>query len=280
MKILVTGGSGQLADAIFKTNEHEFHGTYHSHALSAGTIGHKLDICDRDSVFSLMRTLKPECVVHCAAIRSVEECEKNKNAAWETNVLGTKNVADACIESGAKMIFISSDNVFDGKNGFYSEQDAPNPINYYGRTKAMGELLTMESEDFVIVRASIILGNHPQGFLQSIINQIRQGNVAAATDMHSSPIIAQELADAILMLAKKNYMGIYHAGCEGKISRYEFVKQFADSSLVKAVTAKELGFIAPRPLDTSFDTIKIKQAGARISTIQETIRRAKSLTFS
>lgn len=138
-KLLVTGASGLLGSKVIELAQRDYeviplHNTkpLHPHSL-------KLDITNQSQVLNLLNRLKPNVIIHTASETNVDRCETQKEQAWKTNVQGTRNIALACSKIGAKLVYISTDYVFDGEKGNYTEHDKPNPINYYGVTKLEGE---------------------------------------------------------------------------------------------------------------------------------------------
>jgi len=161
-RLLVTGASGLLGSKIAKIarEDYEVIPLYGSKPLNSNAL--KLDITEREQVFSLFKKVKLDTVIHTASETNVDKCEIQKDHALRVNVEGTRNVASACSKLGAKLIYISTDYVFDGEKGNYTEQDKPNPINYYGVTKLEGEKqVTQNCQKYFILRASVLYGWHP-----------------------------------------------------------------------------------------------------------------------
>ncbi len=229
----------------------------------------KADITNTDGIRKLFRERQPNIVIHTACETNVDKCEIEKERAWKINVEGTKNIAEACLEINAKLVYISTDYVFDGEKGLYDEQAAPNPIDFYGLTKLEGEKhVIRRCRDWAVLRTSVLFGRHPskQDFATWVINKLKQKQEITVVDDHfNTPTLAENLAQMSLDVAKQDLNGIFHAsGCE-RISRYDFARKIAtifglDSNLVKPIKMNELkAWIAKRPRDSSLSTHKIQQ---------------------
>ena len=157
-RLLVTGGSGLLGSNIARTAAQDFdvHATYHSRCSQMPKITFvQLDIRDKQQVGSVLKRIEPDLVIHAAALVNVDYCETHPEESWAINVEGTENVALVSKEVDAKMIFISTDSVFDGEKGMYAEEDVPHPLNMYARTKLEGERRVLHClPDSTIVRTA------------------------------------------------------------------------------------------------------------------------------
>jgi len=281
MKILITGVSGQLGGELYKISEYENYGTYLSNLpKNIGKNMNKVDIAKFDDIFNFIKRIKPDWVIHCAALRNVDLCEENKELAWKSNVIGTENIVGACKKFGVKMVYVSTDYVFDGNNGAYKEEDIPNPVNFYGKTKIIGEWLVRNVEYFLIVRPSMIISNTPGNYVDFTINGLKNGGISGATDIKSSPTLVSELAEAVITAIEKDLSGIYHMAGDEMVSRYDFMRMVAknfgyDSDLVKPTTSVELKFKAKRPKDTSLDITKSKKMKIKFSALNESLKKIK-----
>lgn len=223
---------------------------------------------------------KPDVTLHAAAETGVDKCEVCKKDAWMVNVEGTKNVVKACNKINAKLIYVSTDYIFDGEKGFYVEEDEPYPVNCYGLTKLKGEEFVRKCcKDYAIARASVLYGWHPWkvNFATWVIETLRQGKQITVVDDHyNSPTFADNLAEVLLEIVKKDLRGIYHVAGSERISRYGFASKIAetfslDANLVEPIKMSELKvWVAKRPKDSSLciDTIR-KQLKTRLLNIQE-----------
>jgi dTDP-4-dehydrorhamnose reductase len=164
-------------------------------------------------------------VIHAAAMTDVDGCERDPDAAYRINGLGTQNVALACQRCGAAMVCVSTNEVFDGTKGEpYREFDQPNPINAYGRSKLAGELITQALLNrFYVVRTAWLYARGGSNFVTKIIRAAdERGELRVVADEISSPTYAPDLAEAIAKLIRTDHYGIYHFTNEGICSRYDF----------------------------------------------------------
>ena len=245
-----------------------------------------MDITSSNRVFTTFSEFKPDVVVHAASETNVDKCETKKEQAWKINVEGTRNIAEACQKVGAKLVYISTDYVFDGEKGLYDEEEKPNPVNYYGLTKFEGEKQVIEHcKNYAILRTSVLYGWHPlkQNFATWVINQLKQDKeINVADDHYNTPTLADNLAEMAVEVAEKDLRGLYHASGRERISRYEFAKQIAktynlNAELVKPVKMSQLTvWIAKRPKDSSLNTGKIqKQLKTKPLNIAEGLNKMK-----
>ena len=284
-RLLVTGASGLLGSKIVELAREDYeiiplHNTKPLHPNSL-----KLDITDQNQVFSLFSKLEPDIVIHTASETNVDKCETKKEHAWNVNVEGTRNIAEAC-KAGAKLIYISTDYVFDGRKGNYKEDDAPNPISYYAVTKLEGEKQVIQNcKNFAILRTSVLYGWHPlkRNFATWAINQLKQNKeITVVEDHYNTPTLADNLAEITIEAIQKDLQGLYHASGSERISRYEFAKQIAktfnlNAGLIKPVKMSQLtAWIAKRPKDSSLSTGKIrKQLKTKPLNITEGLNKMK-----
>jgi dTDP-4-dehydrorhamnose reductase len=286
LKVLVTGASGLLGNKIIELAKNDWTITPVHKTKSLNSNSLKLDVTDTIEVSNLLGKLKPDVVVHTASETNVDKCEIEKEQAWQINVEGTRNIAEACQKVNAKLVYISTDYVFDGEKGFYNEEDKPNPVNYYGLTKLEGEKQVIEyCKNYAILRTSVLYGWHPwkQNFATWIINKLKQQQeITVVEDHYNTPTLADNLAEMAIEVAEKDLRGLYHASGSERISRYEFAKQIAktfdlNSDLIKPVKMDQLtAWIAKRPRDSSLNTNKIqKQLKTKPLNITEGLNRMK-----
>lgn len=260
-RVLVTGGSGLLGSRIVEalSGEDKVFYTFNRNRAKIG-LGTpvQLDVSSRQSLKKIA-AIRPEIVFHTAAVTNVDYCESNREEAFAVNVEGARHVALACREANAKMVHLSTDYVFDGKRGDYSEDDKPNPINYYGLTKLESEkIVASVLEEFAIARTTVIFGwnrkwQKKRNFATWVVQSLRGGKtVPLVTDQFSSPTLAENLADALVELASGGKRGTYNVVGNDCLSRFEFGLEIADAfcldpGLIKPVKSEELGQAAPRP---------------------------------
>jgi len=261
----------------------------------------QLDKCSRDDTLALVKKIKPDVVIDTAALHDVDYCETHRDEAWRVNVKGTKNVADACRETGTKMIFISTDYVFDGKKGFYTENDAPNPLHYYAKTKLEGENVVKEAGvDYAIARPSVIYGwnlgelaglrsssGKSMNFVIWALGKLRKGEaINIVTDQYSSPTLADNLAEVLLVLSRSERQGVYHTAGKTCLNRFDFAKKIAEvfelnGSLVKPVTSDVFKQVAERPKRCCLGVSKAeRELGVRFLSVKEGLMRMREQEVS
>lgn len=286
MKLLVTGGSGLMGGRVAEIGlekGHEVFSGYAHHKPEHG-VAVKLDLTDDSSLIDAVKTSQPEAIIHTAALTDVDLCETNKELAHRMNVLGTKTLAEAAKEVGAFIVYTSTDYVFDGSRGMYKEEDATNPVNYYGYSKLQGEPYCD-----AVARTCVIYGSRPASgkvnFALWLLERMRQGEtVKVVTDQYITPTLNSNLALMILELTERRQRGIYHLAGATRISRYDFAAELArifelDANLVIKSRMSEMKWAAKRPSDSSLDTSKaFSRLDAKPWSIEEALRTLKNET--
>ena len=220
MKVMVFGGTGLLGTDIIETCRAELE--------MIGLGSRDCDITNFEAVNEYIMIHRPDVVINCAAITDVDKCEENPDFAFRINAIGAKNIACACRDFSSKMIHISTDYVFDGKKEeSYVESDAVNPINNYGRSKAMGEdFVKTSGAKFMIIRTAWVFGNRRRHFVDYVAESIIKGeDIIAVKDMVSSPTYTVDLAETIKALIPINTFGMFHAANKGYCSRVQMVEE-------------------------------------------------------
>jgi len=221
MKVLITGASGQLA----KTFSQIFNPGKGSFTLLSKE---DLDITNREQVLRKINKVTPDIVLHFASMTRGDDCAQHPKKAYKVNVIGTKNVVDACKRINASLLFISTNEVFDGKKKTaYSELDAPSPITVAGITKYEAEKLIVKSlKKYYIVRTSWLFSKWSNNFLNTVIAMARRNKeIKLVTDEVSSPTYSVDLCEAIKKLMFTKKYGIYHFSNKGQASRFDFAKK-------------------------------------------------------
>jgi len=269
MLTLIIGASGFVGNFLYEilSKEDKTIGTFcHRESKVAGF--QYLDIRDRKSVEVLVKRIKPEIIILTAALTYVDYCEDNQKEAFEINVLGTTNVALLANEIKAKLIFFSTEYIFDGEKGPYSEIDIPNPINYYGKTKLAGEKVIITSlNDYLIIRTTVVYGYEKDGknFIMQLIQKNKSGQIMnVPLDQYSSPTFRDNLVEATIELIQKEKRGIYNVVGAEVINRFDFSIMATeilglDKKLIIPKTTLELGQKAKRPLKAGLKIDKVKK---------------------
>lgn len=248
MKVLVTGGRGQLGRDLEEILAAQGHRV-------AAWGREELDVTVPASVRDAFRQFGPEAVVHAAAYTNVDGCESEPERAFRVNALGTRNVAVACQETGAAMVYVSTDYVFDGSaREPYTEFDRPNPVNLYGLSKLAGEqyVSTLLHRHF-IVRTSWLYGAHGKNFVKTILQLARERDeLSIVHDQVGCPTYSRDLASAIATLVPTSLYGIYHVTNAGWCSWFDFARHIlkeagVEGVEVRPITSLQLGRPARRP---------------------------------
>ena len=288
-RLLITGACGLLGCKTTAIAKKDYNITPTDISKPVDPNGVRMDITDQIEVRKLFKKYKPGVVIHTASETNVDKCEIERDHAWKVNVEGTRNLATACGEIDAKFVYISTDYVFDGEKGWYGEEDYPNPISHYGLTKLEGERQVIRHcENYSILRTSVLYGKHPykQDFAKWVINKLGQSQEIVVVENHiNTPTLADNLAEMVIEVARKDLRGVYHTSGSERISRFEFAKRIAEtfnlnSKLVKPIKMEELkAWIAKRPRDSSLNTEKVrKHLIAKPLNIAEGLRKLKAET--
>lgn len=272
-KILFTGITGLLGKYFLmqKTKKYGIVGIYNNNKPSYKNTNFKINILDKKKIISVIKSIKPNVVVHAASIGNVDYCESHGREAYEVNVEGTRNVLKACGDVGAKIIFISSNAVYDGEHPPYNEESKLNPLDVYGKTKVRSEEIVSNGKSpYVILRLMTMYGWPPPGARNNpvswIIEELRQNKkIKIVNDIYNNHLFAGQAADAIWKVIEQNKTKeVYNIAGRDCISRYKLALNVAeifnfDSSLITPVKSDFFKNIAPRPKNTCFDTTKIKK---------------------
>jgi dTDP-4-dehydrorhamnose reductase len=226
----------------------------------------QLDITNKSDVKSLVTSFRPDIIVNAAAMTNVDACETQRELAWKVNVIGVENLVEVARRINCLLIHISTDYVFDGKNGPYKETDRVNPVNYYGKTKLAGENVILAGGiSSAILRAIVVYGtgiNVKSNFALWVINSLREGkNIRCVDDQISNPTHVSDLAASVVKLIERERTGLFHICGADAVSRYEFAVRAAEIfgfevSLIQRIKSVELHQPAVRPMVTGFVTEK------------------------
>lgn len=252
--VLATGKGANRIDAAFGTN--------YQYA--------DVEITDGPAIEKLILDEKPDIIVHAAAMTQVDQCEIDKQDCYNVNVTATRFIIDAAKAVKAKFIFVSTDFIFDGNDGPYSEDDEPAPVNYYGSTKLVAEKAVMESGlDWAIARTILVYGVALTSGRTNIIGFIKQSleankPIRMVTDQIRTPTFVDDLAAGIILIIEKNGKGIYHLSGDEEMTPHDIAIQTAkyfglDEGLISKSSSDEIKQPAVRPAKTGFNISKAKK---------------------
>jgi len=268
-RILITGAGGMLGKDIVAAFSRDTDFDVHMLVRSTQTsrpgvvVG---DLRSRPFLKEAMRTIDPDVIIHCAAMVNVEQCEANKEAANEVNVEATSLLASHR-NGKVRFVYVSTDSVFNGKKGNYTEEDEPHPLNYYATSKLSGELVTRrENPTSVIVRTNIF-GYHVQrrsSLAEWALERLANREALDGfVDVRFNPLYTRQLADII----KDHFVtgasrGVWHVGSDQHISKYEFLVKLAkvfqySQSLIRPASIEKAHFSVARPKNTTLNTTKL-----------------------
>lgn len=266
---LVIGASGFLGRKVYAALRGRYDTTGTSRQGREGFV--RLDVTKRTQVLRLFERMKCTICVHAAGHADPDYCETHRREAWDLNALGTRHVAEGCASNQVRLVYISTDYVFDGeKTGGHHEDDEPNPLQFYGRTKLAGERFAVEAPGALIVRIPVIYGyngeNDKLTFVKSVLAKLRNGERVLANDWQRRyPTLADDAAAAIAHLIGSRATGIYHVAAQQPVTKYEWAREIAavfglPDGLVQATTRQRPP--AARPLDARLRVQKLHARGA------------------
>jgi dTDP-4-dehydrorhamnose reductase len=258
MKILITGASGQLAKAFikhFERNSGDF--------LSPSE--QDLDITDKSKISKIFNIYKPDAVINCAAYTNVEKAEQDPSAAYLINKTAVSYLLEESSKINAKFVHFGTDYIFDGKkNDLYTENDIPNPLNEYGKTKLAGEKEVLSYKNGLVCRLSWVIGNGQQNFLYKFSGWVKNNKtIKVSNDEISVPCFAFDTAKYVTTAIDKGLTGLYHLTNSSKASRYELAVEFAglmnfDNDIIPVPMA-EFPSKVKRPMFTAMSNKKISE---------------------
>ena len=261
MKVLVTGARGQLGPDVVQELERQG-------ILAVGVDMEEMDITDADAVDLVVKDSGADAVIHCAAYTAVDAAQENASLCQRVNRDGTKNIAMACLKYGKKMLYISTDYVFDGEGEKpWEPEDHANPVNVYGRTKYEGELAVRETlEAYFIVRVSWVFGLHGKNFVKTMLRLSGEREcLHVVDDQFGSPTYTRDLAVLLAAMVQTDKYGVYHATNEGICSWYEFAceifRQAERTVQVEAVPSDAFPVKAKRPHNSRMEKGKLTREG-------------------
>jgi len=277
LKVLVTGSNGllgqKLINKLSKDNDVDLIAISRGDNRSKETAYYQyfpVDITDKKSLSDLIRWLKPDCIINTAALTNVDACETQRDECWNVNVVAVTNLAKLSKELGIHLIHLSTDFIFDGESGPYSEEDLPSPLSYYGHSKyeSEKEVQRIAPENWSIIRTIIVYGVIENASRSNIVLWAKQAlsknePIKVVNDQFRAPTLAEDLADACISCAKLKANGIFNISGPETFSVLELVNRVAKfwnlpTESITAISSKSLNQAAKRPPRTGFDISKAK----------------------
>ncbi|MDB5018934.1 MAG: NAD(P)-dependent oxidoreductase [Pedobacter sp.] len=273
-RILVTGSNGllgqKLTERVLKFHDFDLIATSkgtNRYPITTGYTYAEMDILDSGSVKEVIEEYKPDAIIHTAAMTNVDTCEENKAIAFALNVGAVQTLISVCELHNIQLIHLSTDFIFDGADGPYSEEGIPKPLSYYGETKLQAEnLLKNSNVHWVILRTILVYGIVSDMSRSNIVlwakNALEKGApLNVVNDQWRMPTLAEDLAEICLLAVQKSAQGIYNASGKDMMSISELVAKVADywkldKSLINEVSGATLNQKARRPARTGFDLSK------------------------
>ncbi len=272
MRILITGASGLLGLnlAMEATHRHTVFGTVNHHALKTDAFKViQTDLLAPGAVERLLENTHPDWVIHCAALANLEACEANPLLAQKMNTDLPRTLARHVARSGARLVHISTDAVFDGLRGDYSEEDTPTPASVYSRTKLEGELAAAETDPTAIIARVVFYGwsmNGKRSLAEFFFNNLSQGiRVNGFIDVFFCPLLANQLAHILIRMLELQLSGLYHVVGPEHLSKYDFGVGLAqcfnlDASLISPASVAQSEFAALRSPNLTLRSDKLARA--------------------
>ena len=284
MKILVLGGSGLIGNFfIHNSINHEIITTFNKTKINASNaISKKINLPeDWAKLQDLILEEKPDVVLNSMAFSNIDFCEINKEEVYALHVKITEKITALCSKINSKIVFLSTDYVFDGKKGNYTENDKTNPINYYGHTKDLAEKIILKNENNLVLRTAMVYGSSSKvRFLRYVIENLKKDQeINTYDDIFNSATLLDDLTNGISKAIEFDASGIYHIVGSSCVSRFDFAKTVAkvfnfNENLVKPVSILSAKLKAKRPINPCLNNSKAsKTFGIKFSSINEGIKQ-------
>jgi dTDP-4-dehydrorhamnose reductase len=270
MKIMVTGSNGllgqKLIHALVKRSDVELVATARGEnrlQAKTGYVYYSLDVCDQAQVMELCLAVKPDVIIHTAAMTQVDDCEDQQEACWQLNVTAVDHLIEACDAINAHLVHLSTDFIFDGAAGPYDEMASANPLSFYGKSKLAAEKLLLDSSiSYSIIRTVLVYGVAEDMSRSNIVlwakSALEKGQpLRIVSDQFRSPTLAEDLATGCILAAIQRAQGIFNISGKDQMSVLELVKRVAayfnlPTDQISEVSTDELNQKARRPKTTGF----------------------------
>ena len=272
MRILITGASGLLGLnlALETSHRHTIFGTVHHHDLKTDRFSViQSNLLVPGAVERLLERTQPDWIIHCAALANLDACEADPLLAKQLNTELPHTLASHVARSGARLLHVSTDSVFDGSRGDYSEEDIPTPVGVYSRTKLEGELAVVQVDPSAIIARINLFGwslNGNRSLAEFFFNNLSQGKqVMGFTDVFFCPLLVNDLADIFIKMLEKTLSGLYHVVSPESLSKYDFGIRLAqrfnlDVGLINPTSVRQSGLKAIRSPNLTLRSDKLALA--------------------
>ena len=290
-KLLIIGGAGLVGGTIieYAAKDYEIFATENNIPIVNPKVSSlKLDLLtDRKRIIDYIEKIKPSVVIHTVAFPNVDFCETNHELTDLLHVKITKEISEICNTINSKLIYFSTDAVFDGKkSGKYSELDAPNPLSYYGKTKLEAEKIILNNSNNLILRSTVIYGWHTRSrFTSWVLKNLKNKKIVNAfIDQFNTPTLVDDLARSVFKIIENDMSGIFHASGKSCLNRFEFAQKLAlkfglDQNLIKPTKSSEISQVAPRPKNGCLNSTRFeKESGIIFNGIDSGISYIFSLS--
>lgn len=284
MRALIIGADGQVGGVLASLCVRRRIEVYGTAPAGQGWLG--LNLARPETIAPVFEKARPGLVLLCGAMTYVDGCEKDPALAAKINAEGPALVAEQCRKAGSKLVYFSTEYVFDGKDGPYAEGDPVNPLSVYGRTKLEGELACLALPDALSVRTTVVYSHSPESknFIMQLVSNYRAGaRMRVPRDQYSNPTYAPELAAAVLDLAAKGASGVYNVVGPDWLGRYEFALKACEAfgfkpDFLEPVETAALGQAAARPLKAGLKTDKLEaELGRGLPSSADSLKKIATL---
>ncbi len=283
MKILITGATGLIGrqlSSMAVNFGYEVYSVQHKSKPESGK-PIELNINDTTTIENCFKRVKPDAIIHLAALTNVDQCETERELALEVNAKAVETIAKEANKYSSHLVHVSTDYVFDGEQGMYREGDKPNPLNWYGESKLRGEdAVQRYASSWCIARTSTPYGLHPnkKSFPVLVAEKLASGKeMQVLEDQYTSPTYVSNLARMLIEIAERKYQGIIHVSGSSRLSRLDLAKLLANKldlngNLLRPIKMREIKWVAKRPRDSSLDVNKaISALKAKPESIEQSL---------
>ena len=290
-KLLIIGGASLVGSTIidYAKDNYEIFTTENNTPITNSKVSSiKLNLLDdKKHILDYIEKIKPSAVNHTVAFPNVDFCESNHELTDLLHVKITKDISEICSSVNSKLIYFSTDAVFNGNNSIpYNELDRPDPLSYYGKTKLEAEKIVLQNTNNVILRTTVIYGWHIRSrFTNWVLDTLKNKKpVTAFVDQYNTPTLVDDLVKSVFSIIEKDLSGLFHASGKSCLNRFEFAQKLAisfglDKNLVVPTKSSDISQIAPRPKNGCLDSSQLEdKSGIKFNEIDSGIDHIFSLS--